>query len=50
MVGKTGHTAETLWREAMAIGDMAKAASNYRVEMNEVAAACKYCDSLGLAA
>jgi uncharacterized protein (DUF433 family) len=50
MVGSTGHTAETLWREAKAIGDIAEAASNYCVGKDDVFAACKYCEWLGLAA
>lgn len=50
IVGNTGHTAETLWREAKATGNMDEAANNYCVPNAAVAAACKYCEEIDLAA
>lgn len=46
-----GHTAETLWRAAVAEGSIERAAELYEVEADAVAAAYRYCNKeLGLAA
>jgi uncharacterized protein (DUF433 family) len=50
LVEGTGHTAETLWRAALAEGSYQKAAEYYEVDCDSVVAACRYCDELQLAA
>jgi uncharacterized protein (DUF433 family) len=50
IVGKTGYTAETLWRAAIDEGDKDKAAKNYGVDREEIEAACEYWLSLNTAA
>lgn len=46
LVGKTGYTAETLWRAAVAEGSENTAAELYGVREPEVMAACRYCEDI----
>lgn len=46
MVGKTGYTAETLYKAAMAEGSVARAAEFYEVDKISVSAACAYWEQL----
>jgi uncharacterized protein (DUF433 family) len=50
VVDRTGYTAETLWRAAVAEGSFAKVAEYYEVGETSVMAACRYCEELQLAA
>lgn len=45
-----GHTAETLWRAALAEGSEPKVAEYYEVDVNAVIAACRYCEEIKQAA
>lgn len=50
MVGKTGYSAETLWRAAVAEGSIERACEFYEVDRESVAAACNYWEGLALSA
>lgn len=50
LVGKTGYSAETLWRAAVAEGSIDKACQYYEVDRESVAAACNYWEGLSIAA
>jgi uncharacterized protein (DUF433 family) len=46
MVGRTGYSAETLWRAALAEGSIDKTCQYYEVERDAVVAACDYWQGL----
>jgi uncharacterized protein (DUF433 family) len=50
VVEGTGYRAETLWRAAVAEGSENRAAEFYEVNVNEVIAACRYCDEIQMPA
>jgi uncharacterized protein (DUF433 family) len=50
VVDGTGYRAETLWKAAVAEGSEAKAAEFYEVSVNQVIAACRYCDEIEMPA
>jgi len=50
VVEGTGYRAETLWRAAVAEGSEKRAAEFYEVNINEVIAACRYCDEIQMPA
>jgi uncharacterized protein (DUF433 family) len=50
VVEGTGHTADTLWKAALAEGSMEKVAEYYEVNANSVIAACRYCEEIKQAA
>lgn len=50
LVGRTGYSAETLWKAAVAEGSIEKACQYYEVDRESVAAACNYWEGLFLAA
>jgi uncharacterized protein (DUF433 family) len=50
IVEGTGHTAETLWRAALAEGSEARVAEFYEVDVESVIAACRYCEEIKQAA
>lgn len=50
VVGKTGYTAETLWKAAIAEGSIDKACQYYEVDRESVIAACNFWAGLPLAA
>jgi uncharacterized protein (DUF433 family) len=50
LVGRTGYTAETLWKAAVAEGSIEMACQYYEVDRESVAAACNYWEGLAFAA
>jgi uncharacterized protein (DUF433 family) len=50
LVGRTGYTAETLWKAAVAEGSIEMACKYYEVDRESVAAACNYWEGLAFAA
>jgi uncharacterized protein (DUF433 family) len=50
VVEGTGYRAETLWKAAVAEGSEDKAAEYYEVKVNQVIAACRYCDEIQMPA
>jgi uncharacterized protein (DUF433 family) len=50
VVEGTGHRAETLWRASVAEGSEQRASELYEVKLDEVIAACRYCDEVEMAA
>jgi len=50
IVQGTGYRAETLWQAAVAEGSEEKAAEYYEANVNQVIAACRYCDEIQMPA